>query len=166
MFLEDILLTLLSQSWTSANFLSTGVSQHRANNPSATRRSKVMDFLENFCWTQRWNNASYSISRGLKGKQIHPANNFWIWQFLKNWQWDGQVDVPRPEKREHALIHVNVGDSSTISYIIPMVTGPKGYESLLEVHIDTISVTSSLNDIKLLTSESCRVSAFVAPVVL
>ena len=99
-------------------------------------------------------------------KSIQPT----IWDLKmslsKNWQWDGQVDVPRPKKREHALIHVNADDSSTISYIIPMITGSKGYESLLEVHVDTLSVTSSLNDIKLLTSESCRVSTFVVSVVL
>jgi hypothetical protein len=41
---------------------------------------------------------------------------------------------------------------------MPMVVGPAGYEPLLEVHLDSIIVTSSLNDIRLLTAESCRVS--------
>jgi hypothetical protein len=40
---------------------------------------------------------------------------------------------------------------------MPMVVGPAGYEPLLEVHLDNIVVTSSLNDIRLLTAESCRV---------
>ncbi|EGO25461.1 hypothetical protein SERLADRAFT_415036 [Serpula lacrymans var. lacrymans S7.9] len=75
----------------------------------------------------------------------------------KNWQWDGKVGIPRPRKREAASIHVTAGDSSTISYIIPMVIGPKGYDSRLEVHLDTLTATSSLNDIKLLVAESCRV---------
>jgi hypothetical protein len=39
-----------------------------------------------------------------------------------------------------------------------MTIGPVGYEPLLEVHLDNIVVTSSLNDIRLLTAESCRVS--------
>lgn len=56
------------------------------------------------------------------------------------------------------MIHLIAGDSSTISYIVPMVAGPKGYEPLLEVHLDSIAITSSLNDIRLLTAESCRVS--------
>ncbi|KAF9227418.1 hypothetical protein BS17DRAFT_747957 [Gyrodon lividus] len=77
----------------------------------------------------------------------------------KNWQWDGRVDFARPRMREHASLHVVAGDSSSISYLIPMVIGPDGYESRLEVHLDTVEVTSSLNDIKLITAESCRISA-------
>ncbi|EMD37359.1 hypothetical protein CERSUDRAFT_114033 [Gelatoporia subvermispora B] len=75
----------------------------------------------------------------------------------KNWQWDGMVEVPhRPRKREPATIHVRAGDSSTISYILPMVAGPTGYESSLELHLDTVTVTSSLNDMRLITAETCR----------
>ncbi|OSD07084.1 hypothetical protein PYCCODRAFT_793525 [Trametes coccinea BRFM310] len=76
----------------------------------------------------------------------------------KNWQWDGKVEVKdRPRKREAASIHVRAGDSSTISYIVPMVASVKGYLSVLEVHLDTVTVTSSLNDIRLLTAETCRI---------
>ncbi|KAI0743929.1 hypothetical protein C8Q80DRAFT_1355680 [Daedaleopsis nitida] len=83
----------------------------------------------------------------------------------KNWQWDGQVDVKdRPRKREAASIHLRAGDSSTISYIVPMIASAKGYISLLEVHLDTVTVTSSLNDIRLLTAETCRIrSSLPAP---
>ncbi|KAF8135489.1 hypothetical protein EV363DRAFT_1395990 [Boletus edulis] len=77
----------------------------------------------------------------------------------KNWQWDGMADVPKFRIREHASLHVAAGDSSSISFLIPMVIGPDGYESRLEVHLDTIEVKSSLNDIKVITAESCRVSA-------
>lgn len=78
---------------------------------------------------------------------------------VQNWQWDGKVDVKgRPRKREAATIHVRAGDSSTISYIVPMVATAKGFQSVLEVHLDTVTVTSSLNDIRLLTAETCRVS--------
>lgn len=44
-----------------------------------------------------------------------------------------------------------------------MVTGPDGYEPRLEVHLDTVSVTSSLNDIKLIAAESCRVRTYPIP---
>ncbi|KAH7927135.1 hypothetical protein BV22DRAFT_1193843 [Leucogyrophana mollusca] len=77
----------------------------------------------------------------------------------KNWQWDGLSSFPRPRKRESASIRLVAGDSSSISYVLPMVIGPEGYESRLEVHLDTITVTSSLNDIKILVAESCRVHA-------
>jgi hypothetical protein len=87
----------------------------------------------------------------------HASVMFYDALNLQNWQWDGKVDVSRPKKREPALVHITAGNSSTISYIMPMVVGPKGYEPLLEVHLDNIAVTSSLNDIRLLTAESCRV---------
>ena len=38
-----------------------------------------------------------------------------------------------------------------------MIASSKGYLSMLEVHLDTVTVTSSLNDIRLLTAETCRV---------
>lgn len=63
----------------------------------------------------------------------------------------------RQRTREPAAIHLAVGDRSSISYTLPMVTGPSGYQPVLEVHLDTITVTSSLNDIRLVTAESCRV---------
>ncbi|KAG1858104.1 hypothetical protein F4604DRAFT_1684988 [Suillus subluteus] len=70
----------------------------------------------------------------------------------KNWQWDGVSDYPRPRKRDHAALHCTAG--------------PDGYEPRLEVHLDTVSVTSSLNDIKLIEAESCRVHAsFPSPLV-
>ncbi len=43
---------------------------------------------------------------------------------------------------------------------MPMIASSCGYEPTLEVHIDTLVVTSSLNDIELVTSESCRVRPF------
>lgn len=76
----------------------------------------------------------------------------------KNWQWDGLPDIPKSRTREYASLHVTAGDSSSVSFLIPMVIGPDGYESRLEVHLDTVEVTSSLNDIKVITAESCRVS--------
>ncbi|KAJ7072266.1 hypothetical protein C8F01DRAFT_1205872 [Mycena amicta] len=76
----------------------------------------------------------------------------------KNWQWDGITPMQRrPKRREPASIHVTVGDRSSINYILPMVAGPTGYDSVLEIHLDTVAVTSSLNDIQLVSAESCRV---------
>ncbi|THH30793.1 hypothetical protein EUX98_g3395 [Antrodiella citrinella] len=76
----------------------------------------------------------------------------------KNWQWDGKTEMPeRARIREAASIHVRAGDSSTVSYTVPLVASPAGFEPILEVHLDTVTVTSSLNDIRLVTAESCRV---------
>ena len=77
----------------------------------------------------------------------------------QDWQWDGEVNVPnRPRKREAASIHLRAGDSSTISYTMPMVATENGYEPSLHVHLDTVTVSSSLNDIRVLTANSCVVS--------
>ena len=77
---------------------------------------------------------------------------------LQNWQWDDRAPArDKRKKREAAFIHLRAGDSSTISYIVPMIASAKGYLSMLEVHLDTVTVTSSLNDIRLLTAETCRV---------
>ncbi|KAF9033263.1 hypothetical protein BDZ89DRAFT_1063002 [Hymenopellis radicata] len=59
--------------------------------------------------------------------------------------------------REHAVIRLVAGDQSSVCYTMPMIAGPKGYEPTLEVHLDTVAVTSSLNDIRLISAESCRV---------
>ncbi|KAI0058067.1 hypothetical protein BV25DRAFT_1994498 [Artomyces pyxidatus] len=75
----------------------------------------------------------------------------------KNWMWDGIVKLTRPRKREGASLSVKAGDDSTISYLMPMVADRSGYHPLVEVHLDTVTVSSSLNDIRLLTAESCRV---------
>ncbi|KAF5370617.1 hypothetical protein D9758_002040 [Tetrapyrgos nigripes] len=76
----------------------------------------------------------------------------------KDWLWDGLTPgVTRSRKREHAFLHLTAGDKSSISYLMPMLAGPKGYEPILEVHLDTIAVTSSLNDIRLVSAESCRI---------
>lgn len=83
---------------------------------------------------------------------------------VQNWMWDGEVNVPnRPRKREPASIHVRAGDSSTISYMMPMVATSRGYEPTLHVHLDTLTITSSLNDIRVLTAESCVVSLVSIP---
>ena len=76
----------------------------------------------------------------------------------QNWQWDGFVNVPRPRTREAASLSIRAGDDSTISYMMPMVADTQGYHPLLEVHLDSVTVSSSLNDIRVLTTESCRVS--------
>ncbi|KAH7874742.1 uncharacterized protein C8R40DRAFT_1171340 [Lentinula edodes] len=76
----------------------------------------------------------------------------------KNWQWDGVVkETERPRKREPAYLHLTAGDRSSISYLMPMVASKRGYEPILEVHLDTVTMTSSLNDIRLVSAESCRV---------
>jgi hypothetical protein len=66
--------------------------------------------------------------------------------------------VPRPRTREAAFLSIKAGDDSTIRYILPMVADAQGYRQHLKVHLNNVTVSSSLNDIRLLTTESCEVS--------
>lgn len=76
---------------------------------------------------------------------------------FQDWQWDGKSNVPRPKTRDPAYMHLRVGEGSSIRYFMPMVASVDGYDPVLEVHLDSIAATSSLNDIRLLEAESCRV---------
>ncbi|KAI0288543.1 hypothetical protein BC826DRAFT_1107677 [Russula brevipes] len=76
----------------------------------------------------------------------------------KNWQWDGHIDVPRPRTREAAFLSVKAGDDSTIRYLMPMVADAQGYHPHLKVHLNGVTVSSSLNEIRLLTAKSCEIS--------
>jgi hypothetical protein len=81
---------------------------------------------------------------------------------VQDWQWDGRAEIPQRQRvREPATIHLTVGDRSSINYTLPMVMGPSGYQPVLDIHLDTPVVTSSLNDIRLVTAESCRVGVFL-----
>lgn len=64
---------------------------------------------------------------------------------------------PRSKTRDAAYLHLRVSEGSSLRYHMPMVATAEGYNPVLEVHLDSISATSSLNDIRLLDAESCRV---------
>uniref|UniRef100_D8QC92 Csf1 N-terminal domain-containing protein n=1 Tax=Schizophyllum commune (strain H4-8 / FGSC 9210) TaxID=578458 RepID=D8QC92_SCHCM len=78
----------------------------------------------------------------------------------KNWQYDGiTVPPPRPRKREPAWLHLAADDNSTIAYVMPMIAtaDTEAYEATLEVHLDSVKVTSSLNDIELVNAQLLRI---------
>jgi hypothetical protein len=64
-------------------------------------------------------------------------------------------------------MYLKAGDNSTISYVMPMIAGPKGYEPHVDLCLDTFTITSNVNDIRLLAAETCHVrDAFVAQLFL
>jgi hypothetical protein len=121
-----------------------------------------------------------SFSRTFPTPHLHPGNKR-VWtsfnmfielhdavtllvpfrEASKDWMWDGETVKPsdRPRVREAAAFHVSMGSMSTIRYMMPMVATNKGYHSHLEVHLDEVAVTSTLNDICILKAPSCRVYA-------
>ncbi|KAH8118988.1 hypothetical protein DFH11DRAFT_1696800 [Phellopilus nigrolimitatus] len=80
----------------------------------------------------------------------------------KNWQWDGLTNALRDRKqRESASIQFRIGDKSSVKYLVPMVATAEGYTAELDIVLDNISVTSSLNDIRLLEANSCSIFSYL-----
>lgn len=52
---------------------------------------------------------------------------------------------------------MRMGEKSSVKYLVPMVSTAQGYNAGLDIFMDSIQVTSSLNDIRLLEAESCSV---------
>ena len=77
----------------------------------------------------------------------------------QNWQWDGYVNAPRPRTREAAFLSIKVGDDSTIRYSVPMVADAQGYHPHLNIHVNSMTLSSSLNDTRLLTTKYCEVGS-------
>jgi hypothetical protein len=77
----------------------------------------------------------------------------------QNWQWDGYVNASRPRTREAASLSIKVGEDSTIRYLMPMVADAQGYHPRLKVHLNSMTVSSSLNDTRLLNAKSCEVGS-------
>lgn len=76
----------------------------------------------------------------------------------KNWFWDGVVDVARNTKqREAGSLQLRLSDRSFVKYLVPMVTMEESYNAELDIFLDNISVSSSLNDVRLLEAKSCKV---------
>src|SRR5260221_8801034 len=68
------------------------------------------------------------------------------------------MSQPRTHEATFLGIKAQAGDNSTIRYLMPMVTDAQGYQPHLKVYLNNATVSSSLNDIHLLTMESCEVS--------
>lgn len=62
--------------------------------------------------------------------------------------------------RPYGWLDVTLGPNSTLSYVLPMVATPQGYDTLVEFHLDEMSVSSSVNYATFLKAETCRVRPF------
>lgn len=59
--------------------------------------------------------------------------------------------------RPYGWLDVALGPNSTMSYVLPMIATSDGYDTLVELHLDDVSITSSVNYAVFLKAESCRV---------
>lgn len=113
---------------------------------------------EGFRRTEGYNNPTNTIQGTVKS-EVHPIifRCLFVHSPLQDWQWDGQAEYRRPRNREAASLFLKAGENSTINYVLPMFVGPDGYEPVLEVILDTVTLTSSMDDYQLLSAESCSV---------
>ena len=59
--------------------------------------------------------------------------------------------------RKYGWLDVALGPNSTMTYFLPMVATKAGYDTLLELHLDDISASSSVNHETFFHAESCRI---------
>lgn len=70
-------------------------------------------------------------------------------------------NIPQSRKlREAASIQLRIGNNSTLKYLVPMVATREGYAAEFDLVLDNVSMTSSLNDIRILETPTC----FVRPI--
>ncbi|KAM0754575.1 hypothetical protein T439DRAFT_352583 [Meredithblackwellia eburnea MCA 4105] len=77
----------------------------------------------------------------------------------KDWKYSG-IDASNfggSMKRPYGWLDVALGPNSTLSYVLPAIYTSAGYETLVELHLDEVSVTSSVNYAVFLRSETCRI---------
>ncbi|ORY77194.1 hypothetical protein BCR35DRAFT_353168 [Leucosporidium creatinivorum] len=77
----------------------------------------------------------------------------------KDWRYDSldSSSVGDATVRPYGWLDVALGPNSTLSYVLPMVATAAGYDTLLELHLDEMSITSSVNYACFLRAETCRV---------
>ncbi|GAA5841695.1 hypothetical protein JCM9279_000733 [Rhodotorula babjevae] len=77
----------------------------------------------------------------------------------KDWKYDSP-DLERstdPVVRKYGWLDVALGPNSTMTYFLPMVATQAGFDTLLELHLDDISASSSVNHETFFHAESCRI---------
>ncbi|GAA5906531.1 hypothetical protein JCM8208_000472 [Rhodotorula glutinis] len=77
----------------------------------------------------------------------------------KDWKYDspGLEHSADPVVRKYGWLDVALGPNSTMTYFLPMVATKAGYDTLLELHLDDISASSSVNHETFFHAESCRI---------
>lgn len=79
----------------------------------------------------------------------------------KDWKFDGTsraAAVSMLQRRQYGWLDITLGSGSSASIIVPMVAGQLGYEQMVEVHLDDLTVTSSVATDTFMTARMCRVS--------
>ncbi|KZO94333.1 hypothetical protein CALVIDRAFT_517511 [Calocera viscosa TUFC12733] len=82
----------------------------------------------------------------------------------KDWKYDnvtaaavapGDADA---EQRAYGWINVQCNGTSTVSYVLPAIVGPNGYDTTVEVNLANVGVTSSVNYAHFWQSQAARIA--------
>lgn len=79
----------------------------------------------------------------------------------KDWRYDGLADnisFVDAEQRPYGWLDVRLGPESSVNFVLPMVADHNGYDTLLEVHLDDMLISSSVNYEKFFKAKLCRLT--------
>lgn len=76
----------------------------------------------------------------------------------QDWQYDTKRGY-RGKVRPYGWLDVKVGPNSYITYVQSQIATIDGYDSLLELHLDGITMVTSVNMQTFMTANVCRVSS-------
>lgn len=76
----------------------------------------------------------------------------------KDWRYDGRDPTVETARRPYGWLDATLGPDSSFSFVLPMLAGSTGYETFLEIHLDSLKIFSSVNYERFLQAKSCRVS--------
>ncbi|GAA5979280.1 hypothetical protein JCM10908_002865 [Rhodotorula pacifica] len=75
----------------------------------------------------------------------------------KDWRYSDWGSVHESVVRPYGWLDVSIGPNSTVTYVLPMVATTAGFDTLLELHLDELGMTSSVNYAPFLQAQTCRV---------
>ena len=73
----------------------------------------------------------------------------------KDWSFD---NTPPETERRYGWLDVVVGPNSSITYTQSQLASKRGYDSMVVLHLDTVSIASSVNLENFVASKSCQVT--------
>ncbi len=78
----------------------------------------------------------------------------------KDWKWDS---VKPDSQRRYGWLDVEVGPNSSVGYSQSQIATPQGYDSMLMLHLDSLSIASSVNLQTFVVAKTCKVSSREVP---
>lgn len=74
----------------------------------------------------------------------------------QDWAYDGAN--ASTEERRYGWLDITVGPNSSVVYTQSQVATSHGYDTMLALHLDSLSIASSINLHTFVTAKSCKVS--------